>query len=202
INPGESVSLKIHPSMLNAWDYKRKKENRPLPKRLEVKFQFLSFGDGTGYVGSGATPLPRAVQEEGGSAACPPSFQIDAFGWNEAPPGSSLSKLLAFNLPAAVSPVNFLIASELETNTSSASLFDSCCPGVNCSMLTHSFDRTCVNCPPQNRVGLAICSNPDATCLEAIFGAFECYMPPYDVDPFTCQKLDLDSCGTSPTPSP
>ena len=73
IKPGESVSLKIHPSMLNAWDYKRKKENRPLPKHLEVKIQFLSFGDGTGYVGSGGTALPRAIPEEGGSVACLPS---------------------------------------------------------------------------------------------------------------------------------
>ena len=64
INPGESVSLKIHSSMLDAWDYKRKKENRPLPKRLEIKLQFLNFGDGTGYVGSGGTALPRAIPEE------------------------------------------------------------------------------------------------------------------------------------------
>ena len=69
IKSGESVSLTIHPGILNAWDYRRKHENRPLPKRLEVKFQFLSFGDGTGYVGSGATALPRAISEEGGSAA-------------------------------------------------------------------------------------------------------------------------------------
>jgi hypothetical protein len=130
INPGESVSLKIHESMLNAWDYKRKKENRPLPKRLEVKIQFLNFGDGTGYVGSGATALPRAWPEQGGSAACPPSFQTDAFGWNEAPPGSPLSKLLAFNLPATIWPVNSFGTAELGTKMSSASLFDTCCPGV------------------------------------------------------------------------
>ena len=112
IQPGESVSLKFHPSQLNAWDYARKNENRPLPKRLEIKFQFLSFGDGTGYVGSGATPLPRAIPEEGGSAACLPPLRTDAFGWKDAPPGSPLSKLLAFNLPAAISPVNFFRGSE------------------------------------------------------------------------------------------
>ncbi|HEU4713342.1 MAG TPA: hypothetical protein VFS76_17350, partial [Pyrinomonadaceae bacterium] len=39
---------------------------RALPKRLEVKIQFLSFGDGTGYVGSGATALPNATPEAGG----------------------------------------------------------------------------------------------------------------------------------------
>src|ERR1051325_1168750 len=196
IKPGESVSLQIHPSMLDAWDYKRKKENRPFPKRLEVKFQFLSFGDGTGYIGTGATALPRAIPEEEGSAACLPSSQTDACGWNEAPPGSPLSKPLAFHLPAAIWPVNFLRGSEFETRRSSASLFAPCCPGVTCSMLSRSLDRTCVNCPPQNRVGLAICSNPDAACLEASFGAFECYMPPYDVESFECQKIDLESCGS------
>lgn len=77
IKPGESVSLKIDPSMLDAWDYKRKKENRPFPKHLKVEFQFLSFGDGTGYIGTGATALPRAAPEQKGSAACIP-FQPDA----------------------------------------------------------------------------------------------------------------------------
>ena len=51
--------------MLNAWDYKRKHENRPLLKRLEVKIEFLNFGDGTGFVGSDGTALPRAIPEEG-----------------------------------------------------------------------------------------------------------------------------------------
>ena len=115
IKPGESVSLTIHPSMLNAWDYKRKSENRPLPKRLEIRIQFLNFGDGAGYVGSGATALPNVTPEEGGSAACIPSHQTDAFGWKDAPPGSPLSKLLAFNLPVAIWPVNFFPASDSDS---------------------------------------------------------------------------------------
>ena len=56
IQPGETVSLKIHPGQLDAWDVARQKENRPFPKRLQVTFQILSFGDGTGYFGTDATP--------------------------------------------------------------------------------------------------------------------------------------------------
>jgi hypothetical protein len=92
IKPGESVSLDIHAGILNAWDYARKKENRSLPKHLEVKFQFLSFGDGTGYIGTTAAPLPRKTPEDGGSAACTPSPPTDAFGWKDAPPGSPIIK--------------------------------------------------------------------------------------------------------------
>ena len=69
INPGESVSLTIHPGQLDAWDYARRKENRPFPKHLKVEFQFLSFGDGTGYIGDDGTALPRAIPEEGSPAA-------------------------------------------------------------------------------------------------------------------------------------
>jgi hypothetical protein len=97
INPGESVSLKIHPSQLDAWDYARQKENRPFPKRLQVIFQFLSFGDGTGYAVSDGQPLPHKTPEEEGIAACLPSAPIDRFGWKDTPPGSPLAKLLAIN---------------------------------------------------------------------------------------------------------
>ena len=113
INPGESVSLKIHPSQLDAWDYARQKENRPFPKRLQVIFQFLSFGDGTGYAVSDGQPLPHKTPEEEGIAACLPSAAIDRFGWKDTPPGSPLAKLLAINLPATTWPVNFFCGREL-----------------------------------------------------------------------------------------
>jgi hypothetical protein len=60
IKAGETVSLKIHPGQLDAWDVARQKENRPFPKRLEVTFQILSFGDATGYFGTDATPIPES----------------------------------------------------------------------------------------------------------------------------------------------
>ena len=57
IKPGESVSLKIHPGQLDAWDYARHKENRPFPRHLRVDFQFLNFGDGSGYWGTDGQAL-------------------------------------------------------------------------------------------------------------------------------------------------
>jgi len=57
VNAGETISLQIHPGQLDAWDLARKNENRPLPTRLEVSFQILSFGDGTGYFTTSAHEL-------------------------------------------------------------------------------------------------------------------------------------------------
>ena len=164
INPGESVSLKIYPSQLNAWDYARTHENRPLPKHLKVEFQFLNFGDGTGYVGTGGTPLPSATPGLGGLAYLP-SLTTHTLEWKDAPPGSALSKLMAFNLPTALWPVNFFCGSEFDTNSSSPPVVQTCCEGANCSRSTRSRDRTCVNCQPQTRVGTALCSDPAGACL-------------------------------------
>lgn len=49
---GESVVLKIHPGQLEAWDIVKRKENWQLPKRIRVKFEHLSFGDGNGFMGN------------------------------------------------------------------------------------------------------------------------------------------------------
>jgi hypothetical protein len=100
INPGESVSLKIHPGQLDAWDLARRKENRPFPKHLKVSFQFLSLGDGTGYAGADGQALPRKIPEEDGLGACLPFTPTDPFSWKDTSPGSLLSQLMAFNLPA------------------------------------------------------------------------------------------------------
>jgi len=80
IQPGESVSLKIHSGQLDAWDVARRKENRPFPKRLKVEFQFLSFGDGTGYVGTGGTALPRATPEEEGQRLVSRGYRLTSLG--------------------------------------------------------------------------------------------------------------------------
>ena len=65
IQPDETVSLKIHPGQLDAWDYARIKENRPFPRHLKVDFQILSFGDGTGYWRTDGMAVPHNWPEKG-----------------------------------------------------------------------------------------------------------------------------------------
>jgi hypothetical protein len=72
LKPGESCVLKIHPGQLGAWDIIRRKESRPHPRTIRIKFVTLSFGDGTGLMGPDATPVPRKVAERSGLARCAP----------------------------------------------------------------------------------------------------------------------------------
>jgi hypothetical protein len=61
IKPGESWALKIDPEQVQVWEKARREEGRPLPKKVQVRFQNLSFGDGTGLMGPAGTPVPRKL---------------------------------------------------------------------------------------------------------------------------------------------
>jgi hypothetical protein len=58
LKPGESVILKIHQGQLDAWDQMRKKEGRPHPKKIQLRLEGLSFGDGTGFAGEEGVAVP------------------------------------------------------------------------------------------------------------------------------------------------
>ena len=63
LNPGETCVLKIHPGQISAWQISRREEGRPLPKLIQIEFQLLSFGDGTGLVCEHAIPVPSKPGE-------------------------------------------------------------------------------------------------------------------------------------------
>lgn len=200
IEPGESISLSIHSGQLDAWDLARRKENRPFPKRLEVTFQFLSFGDGSGYAASDGQELPRKTPEEEGAGACLPGPLIDPFGWQDLPPGSAVFKLFAFNLPVTW-PVNFLRGADSETVPPGFPLLETCCGSSNCSALIVVRENVCVNCPPQNRAGVAICSDPNRLCGTTVSDYTECLIPKSN-ESYFCQTIDIRGCGTPPPPAP
>src|SRR6266478_2568836 len=74
INPGESIICKIHPSQVEWWERARRQEHRPHPTSIQIKLEFLSFGDGTGLMGNDGVALPRKGQNQSKLNSCgPPS---------------------------------------------------------------------------------------------------------------------------------
>jgi hypothetical protein len=201
IQPGETVSLKIHPGQLDAWDVGRQKENRPFPKHLKVTFQILGFGDGTGYFGTDATAIPNPAPQEELGASCSPSSQRDAFGWQEAPPGSPLFTQLAFNLPAALGPAKFLRHEDSDVLVLNLFPLQTCCSGSDCATLKPWVGNVCVNCPPQNRPGITTCDDPEKKCGTTVTDSIECFLTKTG-DSYECQVIQVLPCGSSPTPSP
>jgi hypothetical protein len=58
IKPGESKRFTIQRGNLLAWDKLGREQHWRLPSKVRVEFQFLSFGDGTGFLGDKAAPYP------------------------------------------------------------------------------------------------------------------------------------------------
>jgi hypothetical protein len=108
LKPGESCILKIHPGQLGAWEHSR--ESEPHPKKIRVVFQLLSFGDGTGYIGSDGTAVPRKPGQQSSVGPCAPR-QIrgdpKALDWRLGKQNGRFEGLLTLDIPARFLPVSF-----------------------------------------------------------------------------------------------
>jgi len=60
IRPGETYTFTISELQIPVWEQLQREENRPQPKRIQLKLQVLSFGDGTGYIGNDGMRVPRS----------------------------------------------------------------------------------------------------------------------------------------------
>lgn len=63
ISPGQSVVLRLHQGMVAGWERGRVREGKPHPRKIQVMFELLSFGDGTGIIGEEGTAVPRKPRE-------------------------------------------------------------------------------------------------------------------------------------------
>lgn len=96
IKPSQKYTFKIPESSAKGWDYLKDKESRPEPKKLGLVFQALNFGDGTGYVDSGGTPV-NIHKKINLNKTCVP------------PPGSSSTEQAVSFLPASFLPVKIFM---------------------------------------------------------------------------------------------
>lgn len=62
IKPGESYSFKILETDQNGWDARKARGDAVNPRKIQLIFSNLSFGDATGFGGTTALPYPRQNQ--------------------------------------------------------------------------------------------------------------------------------------------
>jgi hypothetical protein len=59
IKPGETYVFSFPERKQLDWDRFRQRETKPDAKKLKLQFQILNFGDRTGFVSTGGTPIPQ-----------------------------------------------------------------------------------------------------------------------------------------------
>ena len=65
IRPGETHIFTIAERFLKGWERIVREDNVHQPKKVQMLFQFINFGDGTGFWGTTAAPLPHPKRIQG-----------------------------------------------------------------------------------------------------------------------------------------
>lgn len=85
VSPGQSVVLKIHPGVAAGWEKGRGREGKQHPRKIQVMFELLSFGDGTGFIGEDGKAVPRKPRSLS-KCAPPPNASGSIFTAHLGPP--------------------------------------------------------------------------------------------------------------------
>ena len=102
LKPGETLTFKIDEAILKGWESYQAEYNAK-PKKLRLMLSGLTFGDGTGFTGTGGAALPSRSATD---APCPPKRPDGGAGARAA-----VGRLRYLERRASDLPVSFLPAS-------------------------------------------------------------------------------------------
>lgn len=134
LKPGETHVFTIEDRFVIAWEGMVREGQLTQAKRVQVMFQLITFGDGTGYWGGTAAPLPHSkrplaaapcVNDKTNEERSPPKSRFAA--WN-----SSSESWLSNRLPAFL-PAKFLVPEPTGNTLEPTGKPPVCCPGTSCT---------------------------------------------------------------------
>lgn len=133
IQPRETYTFRIPEQDQQAWRQHKVRVNWPDPGKVEIVFVQLSFGDGTGFSSTGATPYPyKRAQSSNAPCREGPKQTADKTYGNPRIAFPPLLKQSFLPTPAAFLPVKFLVAETTYLKPETAMLPDVNCPGTDC----------------------------------------------------------------------
>jgi hypothetical protein len=200
IKPGETYVFKLSDTEVQEWERFWKRESKPNAMRLILHFGLLSFGDGTGFVGTTGEAIPHAPTIMSSTGHCVPQsnlsdsedVKLQQVSWRIQPATFSTNDLPADNLLANFLSPEMSKATFLEPDPPP----QDCCPGFGCSR-SKTFLRPCY-CSTVDKQWLssASCSDQFASCYSWVVNWTPCG------DGY-CGEMDFTLCGSAtPTPTP
>ena len=186
IQRGGTHTFKIATSSAKGLDYLKAKGHATEPKRIQLIFQVLNFGDGTGYADSGGTPIDIRKPVARNATCAPPPRASD----------SATQPAVSF-LPASFLPVKFSMAETFNLLPGKTlPRPDINCPGTNCSFVklgTYVCSRVCDPNNPEHPSAVFVGSgDPEGACR--IIGTTD-NVCMYGNTPLHCTDTQLYSCS-------
>jgi hypothetical protein len=115
IQPRETYTFTIPEKYQRGWRTHKVGENRPDPRKVQVTFTQLSFGDGTGFDGGDAMPYPYK-RDQSSNDPCrkgPNRIPDKTFGKNARIAFPTLREHSLLPSPAAILPVSFFLVENI-----------------------------------------------------------------------------------------
>lgn len=200
IGPGTTYTFKIPEEDQSGWQAHKVRENRTDPKKIQIVFVQLAFGDGSGFNGTDAMPYPyKREQSLTGGCREGPTQPKAKGGMSDTPVGFPASLREYFLRPTTGTvTAGYFYASKLVFMHSVDVPPQSglCCPGTECFFhVNGTYDCSCRVAHGTQPTG---CSDPEGRC--SIDHETSRWCTDLDVD---CPETTLGPCATAtPTPSP
>ncbi|HZG53415.1 MAG TPA: hypothetical protein VEZ40_14890 [Pyrinomonadaceae bacterium] len=203
IKPGETYTWRIPEQLQLGWErfVKRRGLAKDEPKKIKFIFQYLNFGDGTGF--RFPSGIPFDIHKRRREMMQRESERMNSTPTLDKPPAhfpllSSTSSTLF--LPANFLPVNFSPAKNSEpTANVTTSSSDICCPGSSCQSLRSD---TVYCCGEIQKIFRAPCSDSAGSCTTYTTRDVSCHD---EFGTYCIEDIIGDPCpppGATPTPSP
>ncbi len=162
IMPGETYDFSFPSIVVESWEGFKQREKKPDPKKLILRFQALSFGDGTGFLGRNGMTVPSLPSESSSLDGCKPEPSLNDSG------GMKVQQVSWSNQPAIFTtkdlPATFLLAIFLPSESSQLTTLKTnpqsglCCPGNQC-FRSKPYVTNCI-CGGTDALEPATCSDP------------------------------------------
>lgn len=187
LKPGETHTFRIEERFVKGWE-KHQANSVTEPTKFQLKLSGITFGDGTGFLGTHGAPLPS---RSAGNAPCEPKRPVGASGPHASNSPRSYFKDGADYLPVSFLPASFFLPAKAEGGNLNPAAPQSCCADYTCDYLKRVRDGYNCQCGPADWVVSVSCRETggscgkvgswDRVCLDEY--GYEYYCPVFYIDP-------------------
>ncbi len=146
LKQGETVALGVADleNEIVSWKHFRAKGKFRNPKKMYFKFQVISFGDGTGFVGPEGGPIPEK-KERSSNGRCGGGDEVAEAAVSSNSPPRHFTDSVYLPTTYLSPPVSFMTAAFVAGNSSPepSAKRDVCCPVANCPHIKFNQDQGC-----------------------------------------------------------
>jgi hypothetical protein len=188
INPGETYTFRIEEKMLKGWEGFQA-EYSANPKKFHLKLSLITFGDGTGFMGTWGGALPSRSATD---APCPTKRAVGGAVARAAGGPPSYLEGRASELPVRSLPAILFLPDRTGGGGTNRRATQSCCDDYRCDKLKVVQGGYNCECGLADKVESVSCRENGGQCGKMAGHQRSCYGT--DGTPYFCTDFYVNPC--------